>query len=118
MVIRDNLIHDIPLNLGRAESNGMFLEQGSSGFAISNNLIHSTVKSPLRFHQAGTLEVRENVWSLPPGNPALRFNNTPPENIVALDNRELDRDELAAAVRDWHTRHPRSSSQPAPIPDP
>jgi hypothetical protein len=106
MVIRDNLIHDIPLNLGRAESNGMFLDEGSSEFTIAGNLIHGTAKSPLRFHKAGNLEVLENAWLLPPDNPALHFNNTPPENITASENRILTQGDLDAAIRDWHARHP------------
>jgi hypothetical protein len=100
-VLRRNLIHDVPLNAGRAESNGMFLDEGSSGFTIEHNLIHATDRSPLRFHKAGPLEVRDNAWRLPPGTPALRFNATDPAAIAARDNRELDAAALAAELQRW-----------------
>jgi hypothetical protein len=37
--LRGNLIHDVPLNAGRAESNGMFLDEGSDGITIQGNAI-------------------------------------------------------------------------------
>lgn len=103
-VLRDNHIHHIPLNLGRAESNGIFLDQGSSEFVIERNLIHHTDRSPLRFHRAGPLEVRDNAWLLPPGIPALRFNNTNPAIIDAHDNRALDAASLEAERGRWPER--------------
>ena len=36
-VIANNQIHDVPLNAGRAESNGIFLDQGSTGFHVDSN---------------------------------------------------------------------------------
>lgn len=98
-ILRDNHIHHIPLNLGRAESNGMFLDEGSSGFVIERNLIHHIDRSPLRFHKAGKLEVRNNMWLPGPGIPDLRFNNTAPANIDARDNRVLDEAELETELQ-------------------
>jgi len=100
-VLRNNHIHDVPLNAGRAESNGMFLDQGSSEFTIANNLIHHTDRSPLRFHQAGRIDVHHNTWSLPKDTPELRFNNTPKELINAHDNLVLDQAAITEAAQRW-----------------
>ena len=105
-ILRDNLIHDVPLNTGRAESNGMFLDEGSSGFLIEGNLIHGTDRSPLRFHKAGNLTVTGNQWRLPPQIPPLRFNATDPALIDAKANSELTPAAMAARVAKWKTRHP------------
>lgn len=101
-----NLIHDVPLNAGRAESNGMFLDEGSSEFRIEDNLIFGTVRSPLRFHKAGRIEVTGNRWVLPENTPPLRFNNTPPEVIEAGENPALGPQEMAALAAEWKTKHP------------
>jgi hypothetical protein len=106
-VLRDNWIHDVPLNAGRAESNGMFLDEGSSEFVIEDNLIHSTDRSPLRFHRAGPIEVRGNAWLLPDKTPALRFNSTDPAKIRATDNKELDQAQLDLRQQAWKSSHPR-----------
>jgi hypothetical protein len=110
-ILRENLIHDVPLNAGRSESNGMFLDEGSSGFLIEENLIHGTDRSPLRFHKAEKITVRGNSWLLPQGIPPLRFNATDPALIDARDNPELQADALAAAVSAWKEKHPA-----APVP--
>lgn len=105
-VLRDNLIHDVPLNTGRAESNGMFLDEGSSGFLIEKNLIHGTDRSPLRFHKAGKITVSGNQWQLSQGIPPLRFNATDPAVVDAKDNSELGPAALGPAVKAWCERHP------------
>ncbi len=99
--LRANHIHDIPRNAGRAGSNGMFLDEGSSEFVIENNLIHDTDRSPLRFHKAGKIEVRNNSWILPPGTPPTVFNSTDPADIDAHDNTVLDPAGLPAAIKAW-----------------
>ncbi len=80
-ILESNLIHDVPLNAGRAESNGMFLDEGTTDIVIRNNGIYNTDKSPLRFHKAGINKVEENVLGIGPGLPPVRYNNTPEENI-------------------------------------
>ncbi|CAK9014555.1 Beta_helix domain-containing protein, partial [Durusdinium trenchii] len=86
-VIEENVLSDIPLNAGRAESNGMFLDEGSSGFVIKRNTIRRIDRSPLRFHKAGKNLVRDNRWELAtPETPPVRFNNTPVENITIEEN--------------------------------
>jgi hypothetical protein len=111
--LRANHIHHIPLNAGRAESNGMFLDEGSSEFVIEGNLIHDTARSPLRFHKAGKIEVRGNSWVLPPNIPPMRFNRTDPADIHARDNTVLDANSLKAALSYLRRRmRPRKRSVP------
>jgi len=76
-----NWIHDVPLNAGRAESNGMFLDEGSTDLLIENNLIHGVVRSPLRFHKAGVNLVRANVLVCGKDIPPVRYNATAKVNI-------------------------------------
>ena len=85
-VLTGNLIHGVSANRGRAESNGMFLDQGTADIEISGNVIHDTMKSPLRFHQAGTNLVSENVLVTPKSIPHIRYNRTPESNIVQRAN--------------------------------
>jgi hypothetical protein len=47
-VIRGNLIHDV--GTGHWDCNGIFLDDGSRGFRLEDNVIHR-VKTPLRFNQ-------------------------------------------------------------------
>ena len=90
--IRGNRISDVPLNLGRAESNGIFCDEGTEGFTISQNEIRRTGKSPLRFHRAGNNIVRENRWERPTSEtankagPAVRYIRTSPDESVVGDN--------------------------------
>lgn len=86
--------------------NGMFLDEGSSGFLIDNNLIHGVDRSPLRFHKAGKLDVTGNAWHLAPNMPPLRFNNTDPALIDARDNTPVDAAALEGLVRAWKGKHP------------
>jgi len=81
-----NWIHDVPLNAGRAESNGMFLDEGSTDLLIENNLIHNLIRSPLRFHKAGVNLVKSNVLVCGQGVPPVRYNATPKENIKLENN--------------------------------
>lgn len=88
-----NHIHDIPLNAGRAESNGMFLDEGTTDFTIDHNLITDTARPPLRFHRAGKNLVENNDFSLPPDNPVIvTYNSTPEENIELVDNATGDKE--------------------------
>lgn len=110
-VLRDNLIHDVPLNAGRAESNGMFLDEGSSEFLIDGNVIHSTDRSPLRFHKASNITVRGNLWSLTDKMPPLRFNNTDPATIDAHDNSGIEPAAKAGIIESWMKKHPAPSAR-------
>ena len=85
-VLRGNRIHSIPLNRGRAESNGMFLDEGTTDLVIEQNLIYDIARSPFRFHRAGKNLVRENHLVVKAGLPPVRYNATPEENIQLEDN--------------------------------
>jgi len=103
-LLAGNYIHHIPLNAGRAESNGMFLDEGTKGFTIENNFIHGTDKSPLRFHRADTNLVKQNYLIVPNDSvPMIRYNSTPEANITKVDNVTTV-DDLENAIRSWRER--------------
>ena len=85
--LRGNVIHDVPVNVGRAESNGMFLDQGTGGFTIAENVIYNITRSPLRFHKGWENLVRDNVLAVYEGVPVVRYNDTKEERIQLQDNR-------------------------------
>jgi hypothetical protein len=90
-----NRIHDIPRNIGRAESNGMFLDEGTADFTIDYNLIIDTFQPPLRFHRAGKNLVENNFFSRNEEKPALvTYNNTPEENITLKQNETGTKDKI------------------------
>lgn len=84
--ISDNLIYNVKINAGRAESNGIFIDEGSTEISIENNLIFNIAKSPLRFHRAGVNYVRNNTLVTPDSIPPIRFNNTPVDKIIDKNN--------------------------------
>ena len=85
-VLRGNLIHDVPANAGRAESNGMFLDEGTTDLLIEGNVIHSVARSPLRFHRATVNRVRNNVLVVAPRVPPIRYNATNAADIKQENN--------------------------------
>jgi hypothetical protein len=89
-VLQENYIHDVPINLGRAESNGMFLDEGTTDIVIEDNVIHGIARSPLRFHKAGKNIVRHNVLAMAAGVPPIRYNNTEEKNILQIDNEIIE----------------------------
>jgi hypothetical protein len=100
--IRGNLIHDVPKNAGRAESNGMFLDQGTGSYTIEENVIYNVPRSPLRFHKGWTNLVRRNVLEVAEGVPTVRYNDTKEERITLDDNhivRTVPPELLEAAQR-------------------
>jgi hypothetical protein len=91
--IEFNTIENVPVNAGRAESNGIFLDQGSTGFEIAHNRFRRIAKSPLRFHQAGENSAHDNAWELETEQtPPVRYNRTPRENVHLSNNTTLDRE--------------------------
>jgi hypothetical protein len=74
--LRGNVIHDVPLNNGRAESNGMFIDEGSCEILIEGNTIHHIARSPIRFHKAVSNTVRGNVLVSDSATPTFRYNAT------------------------------------------
>jgi len=105
-LLRGNHIHDVPLNMGRAGSNGMFLDQGTADLTITGNLIHGIAKSPLRFHLATSALVTANIMAPGSGVPLVAYNSTPKTAVTLKDNTTLALDALdlstpaAAAIAD------------------
>ena len=84
--ITGNLIHSVPTNVAGAESNGMFLDEGSSELLIENNIIYDIGRSPLRFHKATQDVVRNNVLVCGDNIPPVRYNRTKEDDIEKIDN--------------------------------
>lgn len=108
--ILNNRIHDVSLNVGRAESNGMFLDEGTTDVVVANNLIYNISKSPLRFHRATVNLVKENDLFCGENMPPIRYNNTKEEDIKKVDNRIFYENssefemQLKKAIADWETK--------------
>jgi len=103
-----NVIHDVPLNAGRAESNGMFLDEGSDQMEITGNTIWHIDRSPLRFHRAQQMTVRENVLVVPTAaTPPIRYNNTDPRTVKQVENRFVSQAQFDTATIAWPTVGPR-----------
>jgi len=81
-VLRENQIHDIAQKNGRAESNGLFMDEGSSGILVEDNNFRGIRHSLIRFHKAGKNTLRGNKFETQKGVPALRFQATPESNIT------------------------------------
>jgi hypothetical protein len=85
-VLRDNQIHDVPLNAGKAESNGIFMDEGSSLIVVTGNEITKTACAPIRFHKARELTVQNNRLGVPRGAQPFTYNATDPATIVTEPN--------------------------------
>lgn len=106
-VLSGNIITDVPLNAGRAESNAIFCDEGTTGFVIENNTMRRLARSPVRFHQAGENIVRENRWELGGSTPAVRFNATPEGRIQITGNSTLEPQSSILVIGNsltWDTR--------------
>jgi hypothetical protein len=109
----ENVIHDVPLNAGRAESNGMFLDEGSDQMEIARNTIYGIDRSPLRFHRAEQMAVRNNTLVVDTtATPVIRYNNTNPQTIEQRDNRIRPPTEFDAAKIVLPATGPRSAIAP------
>jgi hypothetical protein len=101
----------VSLNAGRAESNGMFLDEGTTDVTVSENIIYNIAKSPLRFHRATTNMVKNNILSCGDEVPPVRYNNTRVEdirlenNLILNDSNPDDRKKLGEAIAKWHNRN-------------
>jgi hypothetical protein len=85
-----NHIHDIPTNAGRAESNGMFLDEGTSLIVVEKNLIYGVERSPIRFHQAEKVRLLSNRLVHKPDIPTFRYNSASPESMTMEGNEEIE----------------------------
>jgi len=108
--ILNNRIHDVEVNAGRAESNGMFLDEGITDVFVADNLVYNIAKSPLRFHRATVNLVRNNYFFSKDGNPPIRYNTTKEEDIRKEDNKEFSEGEpsydrqLDKAISKWEKK--------------
>jgi hypothetical protein len=98
--ITRNLIHDVRVNAGRAESNGMFLDEGTKELLIEGNIVHHIAKSPLRFHKAfSPTLVRNNVLVCQDSVPPIAYNNTREEDIQKSGNTILNQSSKSDIAR-------------------
>lgn len=115
-VLRGNWIHDVPLNAGRAESNGMFLDEGTTDIVIEENLIYGVVRSPLRFHKAGLNLVRNNHLVLSKANvPIVRYNATNAKNITLEKNTAIKPADREGAAFKKALSDAKKATGPRPI---
>ncbi len=77
-VLSENDIHDVPLNAGRAQSNGIFMDEGTTGLMVEGNKIYAIAKSPMRFHRAGPNTIRNNTMSVSKDVPVFTYDSTDP----------------------------------------
>ncbi len=108
--ITNNLIHDVKVNAGRAESNGMFLDEGTKELVIENNIIYNIARSPLRFHKAAHPNlVQNNVLVCKDQIPPIAYNNTreadiqKTENIILSQSSDSDMLRLEELVKERFT---------------
>jgi hypothetical protein len=108
--ITKNLIHDVKINAGRAESNGMFLDEGTRELLVEDNIIYNIARSPLRFHKAEEPNtVRNNVLVCGEGIPPIRYNNTREKairktgNIILSQSSESQMDRLKELIERYKT---------------
>ncbi|KPL11778.1 MAG: hypothetical protein AMS26_19535 [Bacteroides sp. SM23_62] len=110
-IITGNHIHHVEINAGRAESNGMFLDEGTTDMIVASNLIYDIARSPLRFHRATTNLVQDNVLVCGEGIPPVRYNRTEVKDIVMKGNLILsaadqaDMSRLAGIIEAWEHDH-------------
>jgi len=103
----NNHIHDVKINAGSAESNGMFLDEGTTDVIVANNLIYNIAKSPLRFHRATSNLVKNNYLFCTNENLPIRYNRTKEEDIKKVGNKVFrvgDKNyskELQKAIINW-----------------
>ncbi|MEM1353579.1 MAG: right-handed parallel beta-helix repeat-containing protein [Planctomycetota bacterium] len=90
-VISGNHIHGVPVNAGRAESNGMFFDQGTSGFTVGGNLVRDVVKSPLRFNRAQNNAVQSNVLVRQGQTPPIRYSIGFDEQLIRKQGNTITR---------------------------
>jgi hypothetical protein len=84
-----NVIHAIPPNVGLAQSNGMFLDQGTSELVVEGNTIYDVARAPIRFNMAGPNVLRGNRLAVPPGQEMIHCDATDRKQITLESNQEF-----------------------------
>ncbi|OOG77882.1 right-handed parallel beta-helix repeat-containing protein [Algoriphagus sp. A40] len=115
--ILNNRIYDVEVNAGRAESNGMFLDEGITDVLVEGNLVYNIAKSPLRFHRATVNLVKDNYFFSKDRNPPIRYNTTKEEDIQKVDNKVFSQGEptyqkeLDNAIGKWEKKDKKAKSR-------
>ena len=91
--LTDNIIHDVPVNAGRAESNGIFMDEGSTEISVMDNIIFNISKSPIRFHRAGKNRIWRNILAAPEGVQPFRYNRSKPQDMDIQGTDRIDADQ-------------------------
>ncbi len=101
-VIRANHLHGVPRHAGRAPSNGVFVDQGSTELLLEGNWIHDVGHAAIRFHMSGENTLSGNLLEPAEGVPPYFFNATGPERLTIEGDRvgaEVDPGAAAAVAR-------------------
>lgn len=88
-VLRGNAIHDVRGNVGRAPSNGIFLDQGTTGMVVERNVFWNIDRTPIRWHWTYQNTVRDNLFVLSQGQEIAHYNRAKPEDIAYENNQTL-----------------------------
>jgi hypothetical protein len=91
-VLRHNAIHDVRRNAGRAPSNGIFLDQGTTELVVEKNVFWGIDTTPLRWHWTYENIVRNNVFALTESQGIAHYNRAKAEDITYEDNRTIEDD--------------------------
>jgi hypothetical protein len=81
-VLRSNAIHDIHRNAGRAPSNGIFFDQGTTDLLVEGNVFWGIDTTPIRWHWTYANTVRDNTFVLREGQMIARYNRAKAEDIT------------------------------------
>jgi hypothetical protein len=84
-VIRGNHLHDLKQQAGRAPSNGIFMDEGSTEILVEANRIDDIDQAPIRFHRAGANRIAGNAL-ITSRESAFQYNRTDPAQIEFVDN--------------------------------
>ena len=86
-VLAGNVIHDIAPNSGRAESNGIFMDEGSTDIRVEGNTIYHVARAPIRYNLAGKNIIAHNRLDAPPGAPPYYGTNA--GQMTLTENEEF-----------------------------
>ena len=89
-ILRKNHIHDVSVNAGRAESNGIFMDEGTTELLVEENNIYNIARSPIRFHRAKENVIRKNRLVVKKGIAPFRYNRTKAEQIKREENKIIE----------------------------
>lgn len=103
-ILRRNAIHDIRRNAGRAPSNGIFFDQGTSEILTESNVFWDIDTTPLRWHWTCENRVAANTFVPREGQDIATYNRAEAGDIDYEDNRTVSEggrlDELAREIID------------------